>query len=353
MRRLLCALCAFALLLAGTRARAEEIVLTEGSDRWSAQTFAMDTLIQATIYAPELTREEVLEVMGNLSRLERLLSVTEPNSEISALNRAEGEAVQLSEETLLLLQTAAEVSKETGGAFDVTAYPLVKAWGFTQVEYRVPDGEELRGLLEQVGYERLVFSEGAVRAEGQTQVDLGGIAKGYAGDVLTRALRERGVKSALLSLGGNIAVIGGKPDGSAWKIGVRDPQNTEENLGYVEVKDANVVTSGGYERYFEDEDGNLWHHIIDPATGYPARSGLLSATVIGENGAVCDALSTALFVMGPEKAADYLAGRTDVEAILVCEDGRLLLTEGLKECFTPLGSAGGRTTEWICRREDA
>lgn len=345
MKRLMSALMCV-LLLAGCAGAQEELLLQRASDRWTAQLFAMDTLIQATVYAPELAEEELARIMQNLPRLEALLSATDPDSEISALNGADGQRVALSSDTRRLLETAVKVSSATGGAFDVTAYPLVKAWGFTRKEYRVPAVEELQALLERVDYRQIAFSEAGVTLPAGVEVDLGGIAKGYAGDMLTGALREAGVQSALISLGGNIALLGGKPDGSKWRIGVRDPLNTAEPLGYVEVWDTNVVTSGGYERCFEDEAGNIWWYIIDPATGYPAKNGLLSATVIGEEGAMCDALSTALFVMGPERAAQYLRQETEVEALLVREDGSLLVTGGLKDSLTLLGA---RTVEWIAR----
>lgn len=330
-------------------AEEQQIILTNSGDSWTAQMFAMDTFMQATIYAPSLTEEEVADVMGNVSRLEALFSTTEPNSEISKINAAEGKPITVSPDTLAALQTATEISIDTDGAFDITAYPLVKAWGFTQSEYRVPGADEIENLLGCVDYGQILISDNAVYVPREMEIDLGGIAKGYTGDVLTAALREKGVDSALLSLGGNIAVIGSRPDGSLWRIGIRDPLNVSENIGYVQVENTNIITSGGYERCFEDNEGNVWWHIIDPETGYPAKNGLISVTVIGEHGAQCDALSTALFVMGTDTAVEYLVNQTDVEAILIREDGSLLITEGLKSSFVPLGEYQNRQIEWICR----
>lgn len=350
MKKIISLLLILAMLTAPSGlAEEQEITLTNSSDRWIAQTFAMDTFIQATIYDTSLQTEEVAEIMQNVSRLESLFSATDPKSEVSAINASEGKTVVLSSDTLSILQTATVISSNTDGAFDVTAYPLVKAWGFTQSEYRVPDAEEIGSLLKLVGYERITLSENTVSIPAEMEIDLGAIAKGYTGDVLVAALREKGTNSALLSLGGNIALVGNKPDGSLWKIGVRNPLNSSENVGYVQVADTNVITSGGYERYFEDEDGNVWWHIIDPKTGYPANSGLISVTVIGRNGTQCDALSTALFVMGADKASVYLESQTDVEAILIRENGGLIITDGLDGNFTPLGEYQNREIEWIRR----
>lgn len=350
MKKIACILLIVVLLSASCcLAQEREISLTQVGDRWVAQMFAMDTFIQATIYTPTLDGEHVTNVMRNVSRLESLFSTTDAASEISMINAADGEKRSVSEDTGAVLQIAAEISNETGGAFDVTAYPLVKAWGFTQSEYRVPDAEEIASLLEKVDYRKVTLCDQTVLVPSGMEIDLGGIAKGYTGDVLTTALRENGVESALLSLGGNIALVGRKPDGSLWKVGVRDPLNTDENIGYIQVEDTNVITSGGYERYFKDENGDIWWHIIDPKTGYPARNGLISVTVIGKNGAKCDALSTALFVMGTDAASTYLSMQTDVEAILICEDGSLRITDGLQGNFTPMGAYQAQEIQWICR----
>ena len=163
------------------------------------------------------------------------------------------------------------------------------------------------------------------------EIDLGSVAKGYTGDVLSAFLKENGVTSAMLDLGGNIQTVGSKPDGSSWRVGIRDPEG-DGNLGVVEVVNQAVITSGGYERYFE-EDGVRYWHILDPQTGFPARSGLLSVTIIGECGAVCDSLSTALFVMGLDDALDHWRQYRDFEAVFVSEDGSVTITAGLEDGF--------------------
>jgi hypothetical protein len=157
-------------------------------------------------------------------------------------------------------------------------------------------------------------------------------------------LRAGGVATGLIDFGGNIYAIGAKEDGSAWRVGIRNPENLEDYCAVIAVKDRAVVTSGSYERYFE-QDGVRYGHIFDPATGRPAQSGLESVTVIGTDGALCDALSTALFVMGPERACSWLADQRDVEAVLIGE--RFWVTEGLKDSFAPYGAYAGKVVEWI------
>lgn len=166
------------------------------------------------------------------------------------------------------------------------------------------------------------------------EIDLGAVTKGYTGDRICELLREAGVASAILDLGGNIQTIGSKPDGSSWRVAIQDPER-DGILGVLAVEDRAVVTSGGYERYFVDDGGNLWWHIMDPATGYPAQNGLISVTVTGREGLRCDALSTALFILGPDRAVEFWRDHRDFEMALVTDSGQLLLTPELAERFTP------------------
>ena len=296
--------------------------------------FAMDTVMTLRLYGGG--DEALLDAAEErVKELEALWSVTDENSEIYALNRDGFTA--LSGDTAGLLANALELCERTGGALDITVYPVVRSWGFTTGEYAVPDSETIEELLTRVDYARVALDEAAGTAAipDGVEVDLGSVAKGYTGDVLTGLLKAHGVESAMLDLGGNIQTVGTKPDGSLWRVGVRDPEG-EEILGVVEVVDGAVITSGGYERYFE-RDGVRYWHIIDPATGAPARSGLISVTVVGDAGAVCDALSTALFVMGRDGAVDFWRQYRDelgFELILVDDDGSVTVTAGLEDGFT-------------------
>ena len=319
MRRL-SALCLALVLLSGCTS-----VPAQAAERTF---FAMDTVMTVRIYGDKALLDAAED---RVKELEALWSVTDEGSEICALNR-NGSAV-LSSDAAGLLAGALELCRRTGGALDITIYPVVRLWGFTTGEYAVPEAGVIEELLTRVGYTQVALDEAAGTAAlpDGLEVDLGSVAKGYAGDALAALLKARGVESAMLDLGGNIQTVGAKPDGSAWRIGVRAPEG-DDILGVVEVADRAVVTSGGYERYFE-RDGVRYWHILDPETGAPARSGLQSATVIGESGLLCDALSTALFVMGLDRALEHWREYRDFEAVFVCDDGSVTVTAGLEDCF--------------------
>ena len=292
--------------------------------------FAMDTVMNVRIYTGG--SEALLDAAEDRVReLEGLLSVTDENSEIYALNR-DGTAA-LSGDAAGLLANALDMCARTGGTLDVTVYPVLRAWGFTTGEYTVPDRETIEELLTRVDYTQVTLDEAAGTAAlpDGVKIDLGSVAKGNTGDTLAGLLKSRGVESALLDLGGNIQAIGAKPDGTPWRIGVQDPEG-DGYIGVVSVSDKAVVTSGGYERYFE-QDGVRYWHIIDPATGTPARSGLASVTVIGDSGLLCDALSTALFVMGLDGALAHWWEYRDFEAVFIADDGSVTVTAGLEDSF--------------------
>lgn len=287
--------------------------------------FAMDTVMEFTAYKAD---EQLLaEARDIVMDIERRVSTTSDTSEIYALNRDGGGTV--SPETAALLDTALSMCRLTGGAFDVSIYPVVRAWGFTTKEYRVPSYDETAALLEHVDYARIRVSGDAVTLPDGMEIDLGGVAKGYAGREAAAYLRKHGVTSGLLNLGGNVQTIGSKPDGTAWRVAIRDPNDDTHYAGIVEIRDKAAVTSGGYERYFTADDGQTYWHIMDPATGRPARNGVISATVIADDGALCDALSTALFVMGAEKAERFWRNHPDFDMVLITDDGEILVTPGL------------------------
>ena len=301
----------------------------------SIQVIAMDTAMVLTAYGKESTRA-VYDAEEEVRRLDALLSRTSGSSEVSMLNGAGGEMVPVGAEICTLIQTAGDFTEATGGAFDITIAPVVSAWGFTTDSYQVPDREALQTLLESVGMEHVHLSGGSARLDPGTMIDLGGIAKGYTADRVAEIFQEHAVPRGKVELGGNILVIGDKPDGTAWRVGVQDPKHPDEADGLVcvlNLTDAFAVTSGSYQRYFE-QDGKRYHHIIDPATGCPADSAQ-------GNGTMCDALSTALFVMGEDKALDFWrSGVYDFQLVLVTEDGRVVVTEGLKDGFVEMEESG-------------
>lgn len=304
----------------------------------SGEIFAMDTYMTVTCYGDRC--EEALEAsLAEIDRLDRLLSVGKEASEISLLN-AQGSG-NISEDTAAMVKAALEIYDTTGGAFDITVYPLMELWGFTTGNFAVPDEARLAELLALVGSDRIEYDESSLRltlAEGQG-IDLGGIAKGFASGRLMQIFEEYDLVSGMVWLGGNVQCYGTKTDGSLWRCGIqdpRDPDNSNRFLGIVSVADKAVITSGAYERYFEDEEtGEIYHHILDPKTGYPSDSGLASVTIVSSDGTLADALSTACYVMGLEEATNYWREYgDDFDMILMTEDGIVYVTEPLAENFT-------------------
>ena len=294
----------------------------------SATFFAMDTAMDFTVYGDAALLDEAETLIGSL---EEQVSVTDEHSDIYAIDHTGSGS--LSGNAAELMEQALELCRRTGGALDISVYPIVRAWGFTTGSYQIPDEETIQSLLPLVDYTQIQYdaATGVVTLPEGMEIDLGSVAKGYAGQLAAQMLRNSGVESALLNLGGNVQTVGTKPDGSPWQIGIKDPQG-EDAMMVLSVEDQAVVTSGGYERYFE-QDGQTYWHVMDPSTGHPADSGLISVTIVGDEGVVCDGLSTALFVMGLEKAADLWAQSGDFEAVFVTASGEVYITEGLRDRF--------------------
>ena len=317
--------------------------------------FAMDTVMSLQLSGPEA--EEALEVaVAELNRLDRLLDRNEPESDVSRLNAhaGDGAAVEVDPSTAELLALCLTCCESSGGAFDCTIAPVMDAWGFggAAESYRVPSQDVLSSLLplvDSAGLEVDLQENTARLAQAGMEVDLGGIAKGYAADRLLALLAEYGVGSALLDLGtSTIAAVGERAGGGPWRIALRDPASAEQQLGVLALSGQALSTSGSYERQFV-ENGVTYHHILDPQTGYPAETGVLSVTVVGERAAVADAWSTALFVLGPDKAQELWRTSDDFEYILCRSDGLVQVTEGLEDSFTFWGDEYGYTCE-ILRR---
>lgn len=302
--------------------------ISESFESYIGGFFAMDTYISATIYGND--KEDAFKaVKDEVLRIERLFSVTDGESEVSKINRSEGVETKVSGETADLIRFALDMGEKTAGNLDITLYQVVKEWGFTTGEYKVPDNETLSALLQKVDYSGVEVKNGTVTLPKGAMIDLGSVAKGYAGDKAIEILKEKGITSGLVNLGGNVQVLGCKPDGTDWSIGVQDPFGD----GYfcvLNVRDKAIVTSGNYERYFE-KDGVRYCHIIDPSDGFPADSGIVSATVIGDSGAFCDALSTAFFVMGKDKAIELWRESGGFEMILILENGEVFISDGAKD----------------------
>lgn len=323
------------LLLVGCGIRSESVKGKQGGHTTDllavADLYAMDTYMTFTAYGDH-AETAIADVKNKITELESLWSVTDESSEIYRLNHNDGQWIVVSRDTAGVITFALDMAEKTDGALEPTIYPILAAWGFTTEENRVPTEEEITQLLKAIGYNRVKTDGERVALEEGMMLDLGAVGKGYAGDLAVEILKEHGITSALLDIGGNIQAVGSKPDGSKWRIGIRSPFG-EGSFGVLEISDMAVVTSGSYERYFVGEDGRRYGHIIDPATGYPVENGLMSVTIIAEEGKLCDALSTSLFVMGMDKAVDYWRANKGFEMILMTEDGNIYITEGIRKQF--------------------
>lgn len=303
----------------------------------TVQLFAMDTVMELSAYGTNADHALAL-ASDRINELDALLSTNQEGSEVYAANNSQGQPIVLSDDTAVLIQKALSVCAMTNGALDISIYPIVKAWGFTTNSYQVPDAKTLSKLLSLVDYSAISLdpNTNTLTLPKGMEIDLGSIAKGYTGDAVTQLLASNGITSAIINLGGNVQTLGTKPDGSLWNVAIQDPKG-DDYLGTVAVADKAVITSGGYQRYFV-QDGVTYHHIIDPASGYPANNGLISVTIVSGSGTLGDGLSTSLFVMGLDKAIDFWRTHDGFETVLVGDDGTVYVTEGLKDVFTP--SAG-------------
>ena len=274
--------------------------------KYERTVFSMDTQIELTLYGEDCS-EALNKAEAEINRINQKYGIA--NFDITTLD---------DEETQELLKTAEKINKSTDGAFDVRVAPLVRIWGFYSSEFgeknhRIPTESEIKEAMEA--------------SEAGVYLDFGAIAKGYCGDKLVEIIKAEGVESAVMSLGGNVAVVGKNPDGNPWTVEIQSPFD-ESIYATITASDKMIVTSGDYMRYFE-KDGKKYHHIINPATGYPAESDLTSVTVIADSGAYADALSTALFVMGFDKATEYWRTYGDFEMILITKDGKIHYTDGI------------------------
>lgn len=329
-KRLISLLLLFTFLLSGCGVQNESTINI--GEEYTTGVFAMGTYMTLTAYGESV--EEVLTISEDrIKELEALWSITGENSDIYKVNQSGGTQTEVSEETAEILQFALDMAEQTNGSLDPTISPVVTAWGFISGEYHIPTEDELTDLLQNTDYEKVLLEENFVTLPDGMQLDLGAVGKRYTGDIIAELLKEQGVTSALLDIGGNIQMVGRKPDGSRWRLGIQNPFG-EGSLGVLESADGAVVTSGNYERYFIGEDGKQYGHIIDPSTGYPAESGLASVSIIAKEGKLCDALSTAIYVMGLEEATEYWQENGSFEMLLVTDENEIYLTEGIKDDFT-------------------
>lgn len=298
--------------------------------------FALGTIIDQQVYGDN-AEKAADELSARIKELDALWTINQTGGDINKLNRNAGKGyVELKPETIDILMKAGQISELSDGtAFDITVAPLVKAWGIGTDHARIPSDDVVRRLVPLVNYKDVQVDEAARLARlGKTgqMVDLGGIAKGYIGDLARQIYTENGITSAFVNLGGNVVVLGRKPDGEAWRVGIQDPRGQNGAIvGAVDVVDKAVVTSGDYQRYFI-RNGKRYCHIIDPKTGYPADSGLMSVTIIAASSTEADGMSKA-YVLGLEKGLELVERYGKAEAIFITNEKKIYVTPGLKGKF--------------------
>lgn len=294
--------------------------------------FYFDTVISLTCYGYD-SQDILEEAFALCDYYEKTLSRTVKNSDIWNINHAAGSPVKVHEETASLLQKALEYSRMTGGLIDPTVTPLSELWNFTgDPRGPVPEKARIEELLTHIGYQTIRIDGTSVQlTDPDAEVDLGFIAKGFIADRLKDFFLEKGMESALINLGGNVLAVGSKPDGSAFRTGIQKPfGKTGEALQVIELRDRSLVSSGSYERCFE-QDGVLYHHILDPSDGYPADTGLSGVTVLSYSSLEGDALSTACFLLGLQKGTELINSMPDTEALFVMADGSIHKTDGFPD----------------------
>lgn len=299
---------------------------------------AMNTYMTVKSYGKNASAANAL-VKEEVERLEGILSTTIEGSDLYKINNTDGDEeaeIPVRAETAYLIQRGAEFYKMTGGAFNPALYPVIREWGFTTGEYKVPSDERIRELLQNTDFSPVVECPQSITRPAGLQLDFGAIGKGYAGDRAVEILQDAGIKSALLDFGGNIQVLGTKPDGSDWTVGVKNPWGGEP-VAAVKLHDACMITSGGYERFFTGQDGKKYIHIFDSTTGRPVENDLESVTIICREGIYGDALSTSLFVMGLDKAIEFWQQRKrDFDFMILTKDKGIVYTTPLEKSISLL-----------------
>ena len=296
---------------------------------------SMGTVFEVTIYAADkyIAEKAFNDVFQEMNRLDYLMSNYKKESVLSTLNKnASAGPTDCDNELAYVIEQSLQYSNITNGAFDITIGPLMKKWGFFKKQGRIPGKEELESVLKSVSYKNIIIGEKAIKSLSKnpltvktvffkntgTQIDLGGIGKGYAVDIAAKVLKQNGINSALINFAGNIYTYGTPPGKESWVIGLQHPRKSEGLLGTFEIKDKAVSTSGDYEKFFTIE-GKRYSHIIDPRTGYPVK-GIISVTIVTDNATRADALSTGVFVLGLEKGMALIEKLPDVEGIIIYED---------------------------------
>ncbi|MED1787291.1 MULTISPECIES: FAD:protein FMN transferase [Brevibacillus] len=322
------------LILNGCVSKTHEESVKTAIQPQSESFFIYDTIVTVRVYDDRMTDKHFKELEARMKEIESHLSRTLQGSEVYRINEQAGkQAVPVSRETYEVIKKSIQFAELSEGQFDPAIGPLVSLWNIGHDNAKVPSEEKLTEALQVIDYHQIVLDDAkrtVFLKQPNMAIDLGGIGKGYAADQIAVYLTEKGFTSAIIDLGGNILALGKKPNGNDWIIGIQDPDRNRGNqLGKLKVTNKTVVTSGIYERYFE-ENGKLYHHILNPATGYPVENNLFSVSIITNESADADALSTTGFALGLEKGMPFMESLPNVEAIFITKDKNVYITSGLK-----------------------
>lgn len=298
--------------------------------------FLLGTIVQIKLFEPQ--HEELFnEAFSIIQDIESKMSINIENSEINKINNNSGKSyVTVSPETYFVVEKGKYYSSLSNGSFDISIGPLVKLWGIGNKDAKVPLQNDIDKALSKIDYNNILLKESdksiMLAKEGMI-VDLGGIAKGYAADAVAEFLKSKNINRAIIDLGGNVLVLGGKSETEKWSIGIQNPfEPRNKYIGILNVMDKTVVTSGVYERYFY-ENNKRYHHILDPFTGYPVENSLMSVSIVADKSIDADGLSTTVFALGLEKGAKLIEKLDGIDAIFVDKNKNIYITKGLKESF--------------------
>lgn len=312
-------------------------IYSNNSNKISERTeFVLGTFVQIKLFKPY--PEELFDEMFSIIKdIENKMSINIENSEVNEINKNAGKSyVQVSPETFFVIEKGKYYSSISNGHFDISIGPLVKLWNIGSDKARVPSQNEIDIALTKIDYNDILLdkSNTSVKlANEEMIIDLGGIAKGYAGDRVAEFLKSKGIDKAIIDLGGNILVIGQKDDSEKWNIGIQNPfESRNKHLGIVKLKDKTIVTSGVYERNFV-ENGITYHHILNPFTGYPVENSLVGVSIIADNSIDADGLSTSAFSLGIEKGLELINSLDGVDAIFIDNNKNVFITKGLEDSF--------------------
>lgn len=326
------------MIFAGCKGSSEKNKTSTQQDFITDSKFLLNTMVTINLYDKQ--DQDILDGCFSLiEKYENIFSRTKETSELYALNHRtaprKDSAFRVSDELAVLLKKSLYYCELTNGAFDITIEPLSSQWDFTAHNPVLPDKEEIEAALPYVGYQNVHLKDNSITfASDQMGIDLGAVAKGYIADKVKEYLKKEGVYSAMINLGGNVLCIGSKPDGTPFHVGIQKPfANRNETIAIMDISDLSVVSSGVYERYFE-VDGIAYHHILDPTTGYPYESDLVSVTIISEKSVDGDCLSTSCFALGLEKGLELIADIEDTYAVFITKDYEIFYSQGFQESIS-------------------